>query len=428
MKKAEKHTENKHGLSSEASAKEDYKKTKLGWIPEGWELKNLNEFGSFSKGKGISKSDVKKKGLPCVLYGDLYTKHKDHIKLFSNFIDKETSEKSHEIKKGDMLFAGSGETAEEIGMCAAYLDDDVAYAGGDIIVFTPKINDSRFLGYLMNHELVNRQKYKLAQGYSVVHLYSSHLKQISVPLPPLPEQKKIAEILSTWDRAIETLEQLIAKKEDLKKGLMQQLLTPKNAGQAGEKRFPGFEGEWREVRLDKIAKVVMGQSPKSEFYNEEKNGIPLLQGNNDIKNGKTVSNIYTTQITKECNAGDIILSVRAPVGDIGIATEKSCIGRGVCAIQAKRNFSAYLFNYLDYFENKWERYSQGSTFKAINSKDIRAFKIELPSTEKEIQFVNNSLNSVQKEIEILETQKKSFETQKKGLMQQLLTGKTKVNV
>ena len=91
---------------------------------------------------------------------------------------------------------------------------------------------------------------------------------------------------------------------------------------------------WDKTHLSQIAKVTMGQSPSSDAYNEDYEGLPLIQGNADIVDGFTKPSRYTTEVTKRCQEGDVILSVRAPVGELGIASEESCIGRGVCAISA----------------------------------------------------------------------------------------------
>jgi len=93
---------------------------------------------------------------------------------------------------------------------------------------------------------------------------------------------------------------------------------------------------WRETKLGEVSDIVMGQSPSSDAYNENFVGIPLIQGNNDIKKGVTIGKIYTSKITKTSEKGNIVLTVRAPVGCIGIAHEKVCIGRGVCSIKAKK--------------------------------------------------------------------------------------------
>ena len=202
---------------------------------------------------------------------------------------------------------------------------------------------------------------------------------------------------------------------------MQQLLT-------GKKRFPGFEGEWEEVKLITVADVIMGSSPKSSAYNEVYNGLPLIQGNADIKNRKSVPRIYTSEITKECRKEDILLSVRAPVGTVARSEHEACIGRGISAIRAKGDSSQeYIYQWLLFFEPKWERYSQGSTFEAVNSNDIKSLHLKIP-TFKEQQKIASALTNADKEIELLEQQLVDLKQEKKALMQQLLTGKRRVNV
>jgi type I restriction enzyme S subunit len=250
---------------------------------------------------------------------------------------------------------------------------------------------------------------------------------IEFPLAPLPEQRKIAKILSTWDQAITTTEKLIATSKQQKKALMQQLLT-------GKKRLVNpetgrvFEGEWEEVRLDRIAKVIMGSSPKSESYNSVGQGLPLIQGNADIKLRKSLPRVYTAQITKECAVGDVLLSVRAPVGTVAKSEHHACIGRGIAALRVVgENSQEYIYQWLLSFELKWERYSQGSTFEAVNSNDIKSLHVLIPSFEEQ-QKIAQVLTVADKEIEHLESKLVHFQQEKKALMQQLLTGKRRVKV
>ena len=121
----------------------------------------------------------------------------------------------------------------------------------------------------------------------------------------------------------------------------------------------------------------MGQSPKSESYNKQKKGMPLIQGKADCENRCTKPKLWTTQVTKTCDVGDIIMTVRAPVGYIAKSSHYACIGRGVCSIRAKQN-QDYLYYYLIHCEDRWKRIAQGSTFEAINRNDIENMKILLP--------------------------------------------------
>ncbi|HHV38225.1 MAG TPA: restriction endonuclease subunit S, partial [Tepidimicrobium sp.] len=138
---------------------EGYKKTKVGIIPEDWEVKKLGEQGEFFRGRGIPKSKILTKGIGCVTYGEIYTTYNYTFKNFKSYINEKTAQDSIPIKKNDILFAGSGETLEEIGKCIAYLGEDEGYAGGDIVVFRPYNMDGEVLGYLLNHDIINRQKY-----------------------------------------------------------------------------------------------------------------------------------------------------------------------------------------------------------------------------------------------------------------------------
>jgi len=212
-------------LLTEGIGHTEFKETEIGRIPVGWDVKPLGSIGEFLKGKGIAKKDLAEKGLPCVRYGEIYTVHHWIIKSFHSFISSETASQSKEIRKNDILFAGSGETVEEIGKAVAYLYQDKAYAGGDIIILRPENVDSAFVSACLDTTNSNKQKRKLGQGNSVVHIYPTGLKQVLIPLPPLPEQKQIAIILSTVDDKLDILNQKKSHYQTLKKGLSQQLLT-----------------------------------------------------------------------------------------------------------------------------------------------------------------------------------------------------------
>lgn len=256
---------------------------------------------------------------------------------------------------------------------------------------------------------------------NLASINSTQLKEFPVVIPPLPEQRKIAKILQTWDRAIATTEKLIDASKQQKKALMQQLLT-------GKKRFAGFDGEWEDLMLASIANISMGSSPKSSAYNEACEGLPLIQGNADIKWRRSHPRIFTSEITKECRIGDILLSVRAPVGSIAKSIHHACIGRGISAISAKKdNSQAFLYQWLLWFEPRWERLSQGSTFEAINTSDIKSLIVKKPCLIEQ-QKIADTLMLSDRNIELLEQQLLDLKQEKKALMQQLLTGKRRVKI
>ena len=180
---------------------------KDGALLQGWRNVKLGEVGKFSKGNGITKSELVVEGVPCVRYGELYTKHNFKIQNFYSFISNNNLGKYKLIKTNDLLFAGSGETREEIGKCASFNLHTEAYAGGDVIVCSidPIALRADFASYYLN-TLGRRQLDKLGQGDSIVHIYSRYLENVEIPVPPLPEQKAIVTLLEIWDEAIEKTE------------------------------------------------------------------------------------------------------------------------------------------------------------------------------------------------------------------------------
>lgn len=288
-----------------------------------------------------------------------------------------------------------------------------------------KVN-SRYLHYWIMSPYI---QYQVQQEASTQAQPSLSLKQVgdfTIALPPLNEQKRIAKILSTWDKAISTTEQLLANSQQQKKALMQQLLT-------GKKRLLDnngirFSEVWRNYNLSDMATIIMGSSPKSAAYNEDGVGLPLLQGNADIKNRKSVPRIFTSEITKECAIGDILLSVRAPVGTVAISEHKACIGRGIAAIKAKRKFDQdFIYQWLLWFEKRWCSLSQGSTFESINNDDIKQLIIRVPDFGEQVKIAA-VLSTADQEISVLQHKLDVLKQEKKALMQQLLTGKRRVKV
>lgn len=141
--------------------------------------------------------------------------------------------------------------------------------------------------------------------------------------------------------------------------------------------------DWLVIELSKIATVTMGQSPESASYNSEGNGIFLIQGNADIFNRKSAPRIFTTEPKKFCTKGDILLSVRAPVGSIAKAIHDACIGRGICAVRPSKINPEYLYQYLFSKEKGWEKYEQGSTFTSINKDDILSLPVLVPPSSEQ---------------------------------------------
>jgi type I restriction enzyme S subunit len=190
-----------------------------------WSTLFLGDLGTFLKGSGISREQAQSGEIPCVRYGEIYTTHNDHIRTFESGISPTVAFTATLLRQGDILFAGSGETKEDIGKCVAFLDDIEAYAGGDIVILRPRASDPQFLGYALNTAAVNRQKASQGQGDAVVHISARALAQILVRIPELAEQTAIATILSDMDAEITALEARLTKARHLKQGMAQALLT-----------------------------------------------------------------------------------------------------------------------------------------------------------------------------------------------------------
>ena len=202
-------------------------KTRLAGFSGEWEVKRLESLGIFSKGQGIRKDEAKNGSIPCIRYGEIYTIYNTIIQSYHSFISSEVAKTSVKLRCGDILFAGSGETKEEIGKCVAFIDEIEVYAGGDIVIFTPFNANSYFLGYALNDTNTAKQKASMGQGDAVVHISARSLATVKIPLPPLPEQTAIAAILTDMDTDITTLETRLAKTKALKTGMCQDLLTGK---------------------------------------------------------------------------------------------------------------------------------------------------------------------------------------------------------
>ncbi|MBZ1509545.1 restriction endonuclease subunit S [Leuconostoc mesenteroides] len=179
-----------------------------------------------------------------------------------------------------------------------------------------------------------------------------------------------------------------------------------------ELRFKGFTDEWEQRKLEDEVRIVMGQSPNSENYTDDPNDYILVQGNADMKNGRVLPRVWTTQVTKQAEKDDLILSVRAPVGDIGKTAYDVVIGRGVAAIKGNE----FIFQNLGKMKSDgyWTRYSTGSTFESINSTDIKEAIISVPAIEEQDKIgsffkqLDNTIALHQRKLDLLKEQKKGY--------------------
>lgn len=271
----------------------------------------------------------------------------------------------------------------------------------------------KFVYYLFS--TINWLKYNEATG--VPSLTSNNIKKIKVKCPSYEEQKQISELFTTLDQKIAFMEKkynyLFALKDYFLKNMF---CYNKNIP---DMRFNGFDEEWDVIKLKDCCTITMGQSPSSTNYTNNPKETILIQGNQELIDGLVVPRVYTTEITKISTPGDIIFTVRAPVGDIAINNYNACIGRGVCSLSDMED-NAFIYYYLEYLSNMhvWNRYSQGSTFESINSKDIKNLKIKLPSL-KEQNKISDLISAIDEKISFMEKEIKLQKNFKKLLLSKM---------
>ena len=424
-----------------------FKATKIGRIPEEWEIQPLGDLGDFFKGTSIKASEIVENGLPCIRYGDIYVQYENDnvVTHFSAFISRETAEHSRRIYAGDILFAGTGETQEDIGKCVAYTIDREAYAGGDLIVFRPKKEyqlNSVFLSYCMNCGEVAKSKSRLGQGLSIFHIYSINLKTLHVPLPPLPEQRKIAEILSTVDETIEKTDAIIQETQQLKKGLIQKLFT-EGIGHTRfkETKIGRIPEGWDYDILGNVAKVKGGKRlPKGDQFAGTRTPYPYIRivdfRNMSVAMGglKYLKNKTQKSIARyTISSSDVYISIAGTIGLVGIVPDE-LDGAKLTENAAKIcNLKKVNKVFLAYFLISPNAQKQIDSFIGISTQPKLALnrieKIQLPIPELDEQCeIAEILSEVDSKTEREQAFKEELEKLKKGLMQVLLTGKVRVKV
>lgn len=396
-------------MVGDIKVRKGYKKTEVGVIPEDWEVVTLDDVGEFRRGKGIAKKELTNEGVPCVLYGEIYTKYDFVAKYLSSFTSHECSEKSIKINKGDVLFTGSGETVEDIGKSFTYLGNEMAFAGGDIILMTPYSQyDSVFLGYLTNYDLVNEQKAKLAQGSSVIHIYIDGIKGIIIPSPPLEEQKAIAKALTDTGNLIYSIQNLIDKKEKIKQGTMQELLTGKN-------RLDGFGGEWE---IKKIGELLSYEQP-TNYINEspilDKGVIPVL----------TANKAFILGFTRETHG--VFTRIPAIIFDDFTTASKKVevpfkVRSSALKILKTRNENIDL-NFV--FETMQILKFNIGDHKRYYLSEYQFLDILVPPLDEQ-KAISKILLDMDQEIQGLKEKLEKYKTIKQGMMQELLTGRVRL--
>ena len=288
------------------------------------------------------------------------------------------------------------------------------------IAFKVKNSNSNFMKYYFETAIWNNHIYKISQegarNHGLLNLNVSDFFDMPVNLPIITyEQEKIGELFSKIDQLIENQQELVDQTMDFKKSMLQKMF-PKKDSLVPKFRFDGFSKNWCEIRLGNTYKVTMGQSPNSKNYTNDSQHMVLVQGNADLKHGKVYPRIYTTEITKIAKANSILMTVRAPVGELAINKCEVVIGRGVCSIEGNY-FLYYLLENLNenYF---WYKFTSGSTFESINSYDIKNAIIKIPTLEEQ-EKIGNFFKNLDEKIAREEKLLESYKDMKKSLLQKM---------
>ena len=395
-----------------------YKKTKVGWIPEEWECRKILDVTQYVdyRGKTPTKSD---KGIFLITAKNIQEGYIDY-EISKEFIPEELYEKVMARGKpniGDVLIT----TEAPLGNVAQIDKERVALAQR-IIKYRAKdgILSNNFFKYYLLSPVFQRLLNLDATGSTVKGIKGSRLHRLPATLPPLPEQKKIAEILSAWDRAIEQVGRLIDAKERLKKGLMQQLLT-------GRMRFPEFgnpvqkKGKlpkgWCVIMLGNIASVSTGDRDNKDKVEGGK--YPFFV------RSQTIERINSYSYDGEA----ILIPGEGKIGEVvHYINGKFDFHQRVYKISDFHSivYGLFLFyNLKYYFPQQARRFSVRMTADSLRRSAFTSMKLLIPSLSEQIRIAA-VLSTCDLEIELLKKKLEKLKEQKKGLMQKLLTGEVRV--
>jgi type I restriction enzyme S subunit len=415
-----------------------YIRTNLGWIPKDWEVLNVSDVFDFLSTNSFSRNQMnytESDGcLYNIHYGDIHATYSEPILDLDKckqvpVINDDVPISSYisYLKEGDIVMADASEDYAGVGATIelSNVKNKKIVAGLHTLAFREKLGVTAqgYRAYLFKHPKVSVSLKVIATGSKVYGISKSNLLKISLVLPPLPEQQKIATILSTWDKAIEKLTQLVATKEQRKKGLMQLLLT-------GKKRFVGFTEDWKEVKLGVIGKVRMCK----RIFNHETSAlgdIPFYKIGTfgSVSDAYISENKYIEYRSKYPfpSKGDIIFSAAGTLGRKVIYDGKPAYFQDSNLVWMEHDESKILNSYL-YFAFETLRFdSEGGTVKRLYNSIILGAKIQLPSIAEQ-QKIASTLSAADKEIELLKQELNNLQQQKKGLMQKLLTGEVRVKI
>ena len=396
---------------------EGYKMSEVGVIPEDWEVYSINQLieeniiekpldGNHGNIHPKSK-DFVNDGIPFIMANNIDDGILDLKNC--NFIQKDQADNLQKgfSVSGDVLLTHKG----TVGNTAI-----VGKISTDYIMLTPQVtyyrvkNKNRikneYIRYYFDSDTFQSILANLSGGGTRAYIGITNQWKLPFILPPLSEQQAIASALSDTDALITALEQLITKKRNIKQGAMQQLLT-------GEKRLPGFSGEWGVKNLGEVLKVRHGKSQQGII---DENGLyPILATGGEIGRANTFLYDKPSVLIGRKGTIDVPQYMKTPFWTIDTLffTEISD--------NANPKFIFYKFNLID-----WYSHNEASGVPSLNASKIEKIELPFPSTVKEQQAIAQILSDMDTEIEVLEQKQDKYKAIKQGMMQELLTGKTRL--
>ena len=286
--------------------------------------------------------------------------------------------------------------------------------------------DAEYLYYRINSYEGQKKIDAIAKGTAQKAVPIALLKEIEIVIPENPIQKKVVVILKNYDQLIENNKKQIKLLEEAAQRLYKEWFI--------DLRFPGYENckivdgvpvEWKKKKLDEIADVIMGQSPKSEFYNKEHKGLPFHQGVGSYGARFVQDDTYSTSFTKVAEANSILFSVRAPVGRLNITKNKIVIGRGIAAINSKSGFQSYLFYALKERFFKDDILGNGAIFASISKNELLNQVFVIPD-EKIMSAYEKIAGALDKKIEVVDMQLQQLVEARDRLLPKLMNGEIEV--
>jgi len=420
----------------------------LGDIPEHWDVSPIARIGSLFKGNGGSKEDEVATGLPCVRYGDLYTRHEFFIQSTKACISSDRAPAYMPIKYGDLIFAASGETIEDIGRSAVNLLNQPAYCGGDTLILRPSVPiNPRFLGYVADSPPARHQKASMGRGFTVVHIYASQLKRLTLPLPPLDEQAAIVRFLDHVDRKIRRFIQvkrrLIELLNEQKQAIINQAVTrglnpdvplkPSGVGWIGN-----TPESWDVRPIKHVSKIVRGKfthRPRNDpaFYNGP---YPFIQTGDVARADRVVDSYRQTlnerglAVSKMFPCGTLLMTIAANIGDVAILGIDACFPDSIVgflpASSINRDYLYFVFRSM-----KAELVSEApvNTQGNLNIDRIGWMPIPVPPMNEQeniVRFINDRTFDLDNAISINHKEVSLIREYRTRLIADVVTGKLDV--